>query len=353
MSSSSLKVSSSSITKSSSSSDTAEASSVPMAAGRNFTWLIVASLLVTMSLLAAAVLLVTTPSGKQKSAVVRMVDDDSDDDSDGEAVIEGNTGAQPVVRNLPAADHDSEIIVRVKPTRVAIADTTVESSSSHVDAIDDVSAPVGAPQASAPPKKKGARTDDDRCSAEVQFTTCSGNNRDEFFFDAEANECRSKVLERPPACLVGQNRFKSVHDCKLACLDREVSEDRCRTLPLFQRCTAQDIVRQWWYLKNGTCHEWEFKHSTCVSPRLALFESREHCHSTCVAGSPVARHPACSETPVEHPCTPVHMVYPVLAVTRLDNRVACVPTDPSEPKCLTGRNRFRTKKSCRKACLKT
>ncbi|XP_077552996.1 uncharacterized protein LOC144167686 isoform X1 [Haemaphysalis longicornis] len=176
---------------------------------------------------------------------------------------------------------------------------------------------MGAPQASAQPKKEGAHTDDDRCSAEAQFTTCRGNNRDEFFFDAEADKCRSKVLERPPACLVGQNRFKSVHDCKLACLDREVSEGRCRSLPRFQRCTAQDIVRQWWYLKNGTCHEWKLPNSNCVSPRLALFESREHCHSTCVAGSPVARHLACSETPVEHPCTAVHMVYPVLAVPRL------------------------------------
>ncbi|KAH9370189.1 hypothetical protein HPB48_019376 [Haemaphysalis longicornis] len=251
-----------------------------------------------------------------RSAVVTLVDDDSDD----EAVFQGNTGAQPVVRNLPVADHDSEIIVRAKPTRGAIADTTVESSSSHVDANDDVSAPMGAPQASAQPKQEGARTDDDRCSAEAQFTTCRGNNRDEFFFDAEADKCRSKVLERPPACLVGQNRFKSVHDCKLACLDREVSEDRCRSLPRFQRCTAQDIVRQWWYLKNGTCHEWKLPNSNCVSPRLALFESREHCHSTCVAGSPVARHPACSETPVEHPCTAVHMVYPVLAVPRLRSR---------------------------------
>lgn len=261
-----------------------------------------------------------------------------------------------MVHNQPLADQDSENNLHVKPARGAIAGTTGESSS-DVGVIDDVSActvpsVAEANRSSSPEQKDAIDGEEDRCSDEVQFTMCSGNNRDEFFFDAERHECRSKFLERPPACLAGQNRFKSIHECKLACLDQAVSEDRCGTMPLFQRCTARDLARQWWYLKDGTCHAWKLPNSNCVSPRLALFESKEDCHSLCVAGHPLARHPACDETPVEHACTAVHMVYPVLAVT-LHNRVVCVQTDPSEPKCLTGTNRFRTKESCRKACLQT
>lgn len=346
MSSPTPKISVSSITKSSINSDTAEANSVPTAARRHFIWLMAATVLVTIGVMAFTVFLITTPAAKQKLALATLVYDGSDDEA---SIRVSGAGAQPVERNRPPADRDSDVIARVKPPRAALADPTVESTSSDVD---DVSAHLDAPQAPAPPEQKGASTGDDRCSAEVQFTTCSGDNRDEFFFDAERNECRSKVLEQPPACLAGRNRFKSTHDCKVACLDQAVSEDRCRTPALFQRCTAQDIVRQWWYHKDGACHAWNLTNSYCVSPRLALFESREACHSLCVAGQPVARHPACSETPVAHACTAVHMVYPVLAVT-VHNRVACIQTDPSEPKCLTGRNRFRTKQSCQKACLQT
>lgn len=288
------------------------------------------------------------------------------DDVD-ESALRGGKPVRHVVRHLPPASGEGEEEEpqgigaqhpRVKATRGADLDTT--SPSNEDDLQDNSTESMDAPQAfaeielrrpSPPAEKKSANATSDRCASAARFTVCSWHNREEFFFDAEKNECRSKALVRPPPCLSGRNRFKNFRECRLACLD-QTAESRCRTEPLFQWCTPEDISRQWWYLKDGACHLWKFPHSNCVSPRLALFGSREACHSLCVAGHPVARHPACSETPVEHACTAVHMIYPVQARPFKD-RLTCVQPDPSEPKCLTGRNRFRTEKSCRQACLQT
>lgn len=348
--------------KKSSRSGPAKADPAPKAAPvrRRHLSLAVAFLFVSLTALVAALNGSKTKSRVNQPTVATLADDID------EWAIRGGKPVRPVVRKLPPANGEGEAEEpggagaqrsRVESTRGSHLDTTDPSSEGELP--DNSTGSMDAPQAVAeielrrlsPAKEKSTNATSDRCVSAAQFTVCSGHNSEEFFFDAQKNKCRSKSLEQPPPCLAGRNRFKNFRECRLACLD-QTADSRCHAEPLFQWCTPEDISRQWWYLKDGTCRVWKLPHSNCVSPSLALFMSQEACHSLCVAGHPVVRHPACNETPVERACTTIHMIYSVQARPFKD-RLTCVQPDASEPKCLTGRNRFHTEKSCRRACLQT
>ncbi|KAH7966659.1 hypothetical protein HPB49_018407 [Dermacentor silvarum] len=334
--SSSQKVSSSSVKKGT----RAAAKEVPARSGASDIQLSsvkIGCLLLVLTVMTVALYLATMPrSHRQDRAVATLIDEDD------EAVSQdrGSVKLRPAVRSLPPTRDE-----RPAPSRrMSATEATEAESSSDVDMADNATERMDAPQIFVQTKPRGP------CTEKAQFGLCTNENRHEFYFDTEKQQCRSKARQLPPSCLAGQNRFKSFRDCRLACLD-QVPEQKCTAEPLYQRCTAEDIARQWWYLKGGRCHPWKFPNSNCVSPRLALFERHEDCHNLCVAGKPVARHPSCSETPVQHVCTALHMVYPVLARS-IHKRLTCVQTDHSEPKCLTGSNRFDTEEACQKACLR-
>ncbi|XP_050045314.2 uncharacterized protein [Dermacentor andersoni] len=293
-------------------------------------------LLLVLTVMTVALYLVTMPpSDRQDRAIATLIDEDD------EAVSKdrGSVKLRPAIRSPPPARDERPASTR----RISTIEAAESETSSDVGVADNATERMDAPQIIIQAKPHGP------CTEKAQFGLCTNENHHEFFFDTEKRKCRSKARQLPPSCLAGQNRFKSFRDCRLACLD-QVPEQKCTAEPVYQRCTAEDIARQWWYLKDGRCHSWKFPNSNCVSPRLALFERQEDCHNLCVAGKPIARHPSCSETPVQHVCTALHMVYPVLARST-HKRLTCVQTDHSEPKCLTGPNRFETKEDCQKACL--
>lgn len=330
--SSSLKLSSTSIKKGTGTESKEETSSTG-ANRRLLSPYRIACLLLVLSALSLASYLVTMPPRPEQEPVVATLVDDDD-----EAASHVDVRARPRARTLlPTHRVQTKEATRASTTEATTVDYSDSETPENVTILMDA------------PRVFPAAEPGNPCASKARFSACTPNSHHEFFYDAKSEQCRSKTRELPPPCPAGVNRFKSFRDCRLACMD-QVPEDRCSVPPLFRRCTAKDIVRQWWYLKGGTCHSWNFSNSNCVSPRLALFERQEDCHNLCVAGNPAARHPGCSETPVEHICTALHMVYPVLA-RRVEKRITCVQVDPSEPKCLMSPNRFYTEVACRKICL--
>ncbi|KAH6940064.1 hypothetical protein HPB50_024612 [Hyalomma asiaticum] len=294
-------------------------------------------LLLVLTVMTVALYLITMPSPRrQDRAVVTLIDVDDE----GVSRDRGSVRLRTALRNLlPTKSQRPASTKRIATTTEA----TEAESSSDTGMAASVTGLMDAPQIIYQNESRGP------CTEQAEFGACTRENRHEFFFDIEKQQCRSKARQLPPSCLAGRNRFKSFRDCRLACMDQKNGA----TLSLSTRgALPDDIVRQWWYLKGGRCHLWKFPNSNCVSPRLALFEREEDCHNLCVAGNPVARHPSCSETPVQHVCTALHMVYPVLARPH-QKRLTCVQTDDSEPKCLTGSNRFHSEEACRKTCLET
>ncbi|EEC19999.1 hypothetical protein IscW_ISCW023776 [Ixodes scapularis] len=95
---------------------------------------------------------------------------------------------------------------------------------------------------------------------------------------------------------------------------------KCYVPAEFKRCDAEDIKRQWWFLRDGDCRRWGFPNSNCVLPGLAFFRNAEDCRNMCVIGTVTERHPACRDMPVEHVCTPMDMHYSVYAVLKGNNR---------------------------------
>lgn len=195
-------------------------------------------------------------------------------------------------------------------------------------------------------------TEDRRCREKVQFSWCTSDNEgDRYFFRADTRECVSRTAVPPPPCLAGTNRFRSVHNCKKACFDQPVPQDQCLFPAEFRTCSPKDILRSWYFVRNGSCLSWGFRGGNCVSPRLPLFRSKEECKTLCLVGRMGDRHPTCSESPVEHVCSPLQMHFPVYAVSRSHHKFSCVTVDPAEPRCIIGLNRFRTRTECRRACL--
>ncbi|XP_064472693.1 uncharacterized protein LOC135387417 [Ornithodoros turicata] len=193
---------------------------------------------------------------------------------------------------------------------------------------------------------------DHRCGAKAHFTWCSHHNQmDKFFFQTNKRSCVSLTAVPPPPCLVGYNRFRSMHECKRACYDQPVPLDKCLFPAEFHDCTPSDISRKWYFVRNGTCVSWHFRGGNCVSPRLPLFRSVEDCRALCLGGRVSERHPACADSPVEHVCSPLQMRFPVYAVSRSLHKLSCVIVDPAELRCLSGTNRFRSKPECEQACL--
>ncbi|XP_064472694.1 papilin-like [Ornithodoros turicata] len=196
------------------------------------------------------------------------------------------------------------------------------------------------------------RNKDQRCGVKAHFTRCSSDNQmDKFFFQADEHSCVSLTAVPPPPCLVGSNRFRSMHDCKKACNDQPVPQEKCSFPAEFHTCTPSDISRNWYFVRNGTCVAWHFRGGNCVSPRLPLFRSEEDCRTLCLGGRASERRPACSDSPVEHVCSPLHMRFPVYSVSRGHHKISCVTVDTAEPRCLSGTNRFRSKRECEQACL--
>ncbi|XP_064472692.1 uncharacterized protein LOC135387416 [Ornithodoros turicata] len=193
---------------------------------------------------------------------------------------------------------------------------------------------------------------DQRCIVKAHFTLCSNVNQiDKFFFRADKHSCVSVMAVPPPPCLVGSNRFRSMHDCKKACNDQPVPQEKCSFPAEFHTCTPSDISRKWYFVRNGTCVAWHFRGGNCVSPQLALFRSEEDCRTRCLGGRVSERHPGCSDSPVEHVCSPLHMLFPVYSVSGSHHKISCVTVDTAEPRCLSGSNRFRSKRECEQACL--
>lgn len=310
---------------------TADASAIPPGS------LKIICLLLVLTVVTVALYVVTVPSSRRQDRPVGTLIDVVDDEVNR---ARGSVKLQPAVRSTPLPAR-SQLTASSK--RISTTEAKEAESSSDGSMADNATEMMDAPQIVVHNESRGP------CTEQAQFGACTYENRHEFFFDIEKQKCRSKARQLPPSCLAGENRFKSFRDCRLACMD-QVPEQRCLAEPQYRSCAPEDIVRRWWYLKRGKCHLWKFPNSNCVSPRLALFEREEDCHNLCVAGKPVARHPSCSETPVQHVCTALHMVYPVLARPH-KKRLTCVQTDHSEPKCLTGSNRFHTEEACRKACL--
>ncbi|KAK8777264.1 hypothetical protein V5799_029393 [Amblyomma americanum] len=207
-------------------------------------------LLLVLSALSVALYLVTMPPRpEQEPAVVTVVDDED------EAASQVSVKARIL---QPTERVQTKTAMRASTTEA----TTVDYSDS--DAPDNVTGQMDSPQVLPSYEEPSGP-----CAAKAQFAACTPDSRHEFFFDAESQQCRSKTWELPPPCPAGVNRFKSFRECRLACMD-QVPESRCSAQPVFQRCTAEDIVRQWWYLKGGTCHSWKFPNSNCVSPRYIL-----------------------------------------------------------------------------------
>ncbi|XP_064474533.1 uncharacterized protein LOC135388719 [Ornithodoros turicata] len=229
------------------------------------------------------------------------------------------------------------------------------TSSGSLPQDEDVSSTNGSEPAVRTPHGNGTvlHGKDHRCGVKAQFTLCSHENKmEKFLFQANTRNCVLLTAIPPPPCLVGYNRFRSMHECRKACYDQPVPQDKCLFPAEFHTCTPSDVSRKWYFVRNGTCVAWHFRGGNCVSPRLPLFRNEEDCRALCLGGRVSERHPACADSPVEHVCSPLQMRFPVYAVSRSLHKLSCVTVDPAELRCLGGTNRFRSKPECEQACLR-
>ncbi|XP_077553691.1 uncharacterized protein LOC144168618 [Haemaphysalis longicornis] len=187
---------------------------------------------------------------------------------------------------------------------------------------------------------------DPRCLEKPQMTLCSpsASRGPDFFFDGR--QCLTPESVPPPGCLEGANRFRSFSHCRTAC-QVPGARAECREPVRLVACSVAHVTRRWFYPANGSCVEWAFPQGSCVSVALHLFRSMGQCLRDCVQHDA----PACHEVPVAQPCVESQVHFPVYSSVSAGRLSECLMVDPSERRCLLGRNAFSSHGACARACL--
>ncbi|KAH9375796.1 hypothetical protein HPB48_015322 [Haemaphysalis longicornis] len=197
------------------------------------------------------------------------------------------------------------------------------------------------------------------CGA-VYYSYCT-RSTSKFYYDPWEKACTASRGNNGALCLKGSNRFPSKGSCKRTCVLSERSSPRCAGAATFTSCTRSDYRgSSLWYFNGRACRLWEFPAGQCPSRAegAVLFRTSEKCEEKCGNVSskgtpPRPPNPAC-RVPGSVRCRPDELRYTYFAVTSA-TRSRCVPTTApalARRRCLSGANRFSTRASCEKMCVR-